>query len=146
MGDTRSSNDDVNNNYGSADVWIIKINSNGDLLWEKSYGGSSFDGVQAIHRTDDGYIVAGNSRSTNNNLEQNNGQNDAWVFKINEFGVLNWQSTIGGSNIDLLMDITQLASGSIICVGNTASSDLEIAENKGLTDLLIIEAKPFQNL
>ena len=145
VGDTRSSNDDVNNNYGSADVWIIKINSNGDLLWEKSYGGSSFDGVQAIHRADDGYIVAGNSRSINYNLEQNNGQNDAWFFKINEFGVIKWQSTIGGSNIDLLMDITQLTSGSIICVGNTASSDLEIAENKGLTDLLIVEAKPFQN-
>jgi hypothetical protein len=141
-GDSRSNNIDLSTNSGAADVWIIKINSDGDLLWEKTFGGSSFDGVKAIHKTQDNeFLVAGNSRSSDGNLTKNNGQNDAWVFKINAQGNIKWQTSVGGSNVDLLMGITELNSGSIIAVGNTNSSDIDISENKGFSDVLIIKAK-----
>ena len=141
-GDSRSNNIDLSTNSGAADVWIIKINSDGDLLWEKTFGGSSFDGVKAIHKTQDNeFLVAGNSRSSDGNLTENNGQNDAWVFKINAQGNIKWQTSVGGSNVDLLMGITELNSGSIIAVGNTNSSDIDISENKGFSDVLIIKAK-----
>ncbi|MDA0316778.1 MAG: hypothetical protein O2906_06375 [Bacteroidetes bacterium] len=141
-GDSRSNDIDLTTNNGAADVWIIKINSNGDLLWEKTFGGSSFDGVKAIHKTQNNeFLVAGNSRSSDGNLTKNNGQNDAWIFKINAQGNVMWQRTIGGNNIDLLMGVTELNNGSIIGVGNTNSSDIDISENKGFSDLLIIKAK-----
>ena len=142
VGDSRSNDRDVNTNNGAADIWMIKINSNGELLWEKPFGGSSFDGVKAIYKTQNNeFLVAGNSRSSDGNLNQNNGQNDAWIFKINAQGHLKWQATVGGSNVDLLMGVTQLENGTIIAVGNTNSSDLDISENKGFSDVLIIKAK-----
>ncbi|MGB0769587.1 MAG: hypothetical protein ACPGPB_02420 [Flavobacteriaceae bacterium] len=141
-GDSRSNDIDLTTNNGAADVWIIKINSNGDLLWEKTFGGSSFDGVKAIHKTQNNeFLVAGNSRSSDGNLTKNNGQNDAWIFKINAQGNVMWQKTIGGNDVDLLMGITELNNGSIVGVGNSNSSDIDISENKGFSDVLIIKAK-----
>lgn len=143
VGDSRSVDTDVLYNNGAADIWIIKINADGQLIWEKTYGGTSFDGVQSIQKTlNNYYIVAGNSRSSDVNLENNNGQNDAWFFKIDSQGVLKWQNSVGGSDIDLLMDIVELENGTIIAVGNSNSNDLDISENNGFTDLLIIEAIP----
>ena len=142
-GNTRSNNIDVNLNNGAADIWILKITPNGEILWEKTYGGNSFEAAKSVHQTtDNGFVIAGNSRSDNNDLTKNNGQNDGWIFKINQDGILQWQSSIGGSNIDLLMDSTQLQDGSIVAVGNTSSSDLDILENKGFTDLLLIRLNP----
>ena len=142
-GNTRSNNIDVNLNNGAADIWILKITPNGEILWEKTYGGNSFEAAKSVHQTtDNGFVIAGNSRSDNNDLTKNNGQNDGWIFKINQDGILQWQSSIGGSNIDLLMDSTQLQDGSIVAVGNTSSSDLDISENKGFTDLLLIRLNP----
>lgn len=142
-GNTRSNNIDVSLNNGAADIWILKITPNGEILWEKTYGGNSFEAARSIHQTtDNGFVIAGNSRSDNNDLTKNNGQNDGWIFKINQDGILEWQTSIGGSNIDLLMDSTQLLDGSIVAVGNTSSSDLDISENKGFTDLLLIRLNP----
>ena len=141
-GDSRSNDIDLSTNNGAADVWIIKLNSEGDLLWEKTFGGSSFDGIKAIYKTQNNeFLVAGNSRSSDGNLTKNNGQNDAWIFKINAQGNIKWQTSIGGSNVDLLMGITELNDGNIIGVGNTNSSDIDISENKGFSDVLIIKAK-----
>ena len=142
-GNTRSNNIDVSSNNGAADIWILKITPNGEILWEKTYGGNSFEAAKSVHQTtDNGFVIAGNSRSDNNDLTKNNGQNDGWIFKINQDGILQWQTSIGGSNIDLLMDSTQLQDGSIVAVGNTSSSDLDISENKGFTDLLLIRLNP----
>ena len=142
-GNTRSNNIDVSSNNGAADIWILKITPNGEILWGKTYGGNSFEAAKSVHQTtDNGFIIAGNSRSDNNDLTKNNGQNDGWIFKINQDGILQWQTSIGGSNIDLLMDSTQLQDGSIVAVGNTSSSDLDISENKGFTDLLLIRLNP----
>ena len=54
-----SSNGDVSENQGNEDYWIVKVDAEGTLLWEKSYGGSSLDVVRKIKQTSDGgYIVA----------------------------------------------------------------------------------------
>ena len=49
-------------------------------------------------------------------------------------------TSVGGSNIELLMDVVELENGNIISVGNASSSDFDILENNGFSDLLIIEA------
>ncbi|MEC8323351.1 MAG: hypothetical protein VXZ57_01635, partial [Bacteroidota bacterium] len=142
-GDSRSHDFDISTNYGGADIWVVKINTDGELLWEKSFGGGNFDGVQAIRVAQNGgFLIAGNSRSSDGDLSENKGQNDAWLFKISNHGSLEWQASAGGSNIELLMDVAELENGNIISVGNTSSSDFDVLENKGFSDLLIIEASP----
>ena len=141
VGDTRSSDVDVSLNNGAADIWILKISAEGDLIWEKTIGGSSFDVARAIYKTqDNGFLIAGSSRSLDNGFE-NKGQNDALILKIDENGNLLWQKTAGGSEIDFLYDVVELNNKLIIAVGESSSSDQDILENKGFTDALVIQIK-----
>lgn len=140
VGVTRSSDGDVSFNHGAADLWAIKIDGEGTLIWEKTYGGSSFDAGNAITRSSNGgYLIAGNSRSADGDVSLNQAQNDAWILKIADDGQLQWEKTIGGSQIDLAHSLTALADGTIIAVGESASGDFDVMENKGFTDLLTIK-------
>ena len=140
VGDTRSSEQDVSLNNGAADLWLVKISDDGDVLWNSSIGGSNFDVGRSIDLTfDGGFIIVGSSRSSDGDVLQNQGQNDAWIVKINTFGELLWETTVGGSEIDFAYDSVQLNNGTIIAVGETNSSNGDILENKGFTDVLIIK-------
>ncbi len=140
VGNTRSNDKDVSLNKGASDLWLIKINDNGDIVWEKVLGGSSFDAGRSVSKTqDNGFIISGNSRSTDGDLKENKGQNDAWVIKIDANANIIWQKTIGGSGIDLVYDAVELNNNSIIAVGESNSSNQDIVKNQGFTDLLIIQ-------
>ena len=77
--------------YTSVDFWIIKISESGDLVWEKSFGGSQIDEARAIIKTDDGnYIIAGDTRSSDNDISQNKGAADLWLIKISTHKFLLW--------------------------------------------------------
>jgi len=142
VGDTRSSDVNVSSNNGGADLWITKINPDGDLLWEKTLGGSSFDVGRSVFKTEDnGFLIAGSSRSADGDVNENQGQNDAWALKIDSNANLQWQKTIGGSDIDFANDAIELTDGSIIAVGETSSNNGDIINNQGFTDLLIIKLK-----
>ena len=141
-GDTRSSDLDISQNNGAADLWVIKITPEGTLLWEKTLGGSSFDVGRSVSKTqDNGFIISGSSRSTNASFSSNKGQNDAWVIKLNSGGDLEWQKTIGGSEVDFFYDTVELNDQTVVAVGDSNSSNEDIYENKGFTDLLILKLK-----
>lgn len=138
LGDTRSTDQDISSNNGAADMWLIKISESGNLLWEKTYGGSSFDVGRHISQTfDGGYLLTGSSRSVDGDVDTNKGQNDVWILKINNTGDIQWQKTVGGSEIDFAYGIIELNDGAIIAVGETNSNDGDVLENKGFSDLLI---------
>ena len=139
VGDTRSANKDVSKNNGAADIWVLKISTEGTLIWEKTYGGTNFDVARTVSKTqDNSFLIAGSSRSLDNGFK-NVGKNDALILKIDANGKLLWQKTIGGSEIDFLYSITTLNDGSIVAVGESSSADIDITENKGFTDALIIK-------
>lgn len=139
-GDTRSNDNDISQNKGAADLWLIKISPTGNLIWEKTIGGSNFDVARAIENSqNNGFIISGSSRSSDIDVSENKGQNDAWILKTDNNGNLLWETTVGGSNIDFSYDVAELANGSVIAVGDTASNDGDIIENKGFSDLLIIK-------
>lgn len=138
-GDTRSNDNDISINKGAADLWLIKISPEGNLLWEKTIGGSSFDVARSIIKSQDNrFILAGSSRSNDMDVSINKGQNDAWILEVDDNGNLLWETTIGGSNIDFAYSVAQLNDGSIVGVGDSTSNDGDIIENKGFTDLLLI--------
>ncbi|UKM65831.1 hypothetical protein GSB9_02402 [Flavobacteriaceae bacterium GSB9] len=138
VGDTRSNDKDVSFNNGAADLWVIKISPSGELIWEKTYGGSSFDVGRSVSKTKDGgFIIAGSSRSADGNLASNNGQNDSWIVKLDSNGNLKWQQTVGGSDTDFAYDAIELNNGNIITVGESSSSDIDTTKNQGFSDLLI---------
>ena len=114
----------------------------GELIWEKTFGGSSFDVGRSIFKTQDNdFLISGSSRSLDGDLNVNNGQNDAWVLKINANANLEWQTTVGGSFFDFTYDAIELDDKTVIAVGESNSSNFDITENKGFTDLLILKIK-----
>lgn len=141
VGDTRSSDQDVAINNGGADLWLLKISTEGNLIWEKTYGGTNFDVARSISKTqDNGFLISGYSRSSNNDFT-NLGQSDAWVLKVNNTGNKLWEKFVGGSENDFLFDAIELNNQSIIAVGESSSSDADIPGNKGFSDALIIKTK-----
>jgi hypothetical protein len=133
---------DVSQTNGAADLWLIKITPEGTLLWEKTMGGTNFDVGRSISKTqDNGFLISGSSRSNDGNLTTNKGQNDAWVLKIDRAGDLEWQKSIGGSETDFFNAVVELNNQTIVAVGDSNSSNEDISENKGFTDLLILKLK-----
>ncbi|MEN8194250.1 MAG: hypothetical protein ABFS12_15625 [Bacteroidota bacterium] len=142
VGDTRSTDIDITTNNGYSDIWVIKMSDQGDKIWQKTYGGSSFDSAASIYMTDtNDFVIAGNSRSNDIDLDENKGQNDIWLFKINTSGTLIWQKTFGGTMIDKAYDVIENSDNHLIAVGESSSNDYDINENNGFTDALIIEIK-----
>ncbi|HLP65514.1 hypothetical protein [Flavobacterium sp.] len=91
-----------------------------EILWEKSYGGLHADYLMdALPTADYGFILAGSSLSnkTGNKSDNNKGDLDYWVWKMNENGDLDWQKSFGGSGSDLLQSIALTNDGGFILAG-----------------------------
>ena len=93
---------------GEYDLWVITINKLGSVKWQKSYGGSEDDKAYSILTTDDGYIVAGTTKSFGN------GGLDAWVLKLDDDGNIQWQKSYGGSEDDEIRQILPVDEGYIV--------------------------------
>ncbi len=119
------------NNKGDLDYWVWKMNEDGDLDWQKSFGGSGSDLLQSIALTNDGgYVLAGVS-SSNIGLDKKDnsrGEDDFWVIKLNAKGGEEWQVTVGGNGQEKLHSIQITRDGGYI-LGGTSSSD-KSAEKK----------------
>ncbi len=102
------------------DFWVLKLNSNGTVAWQKTYGGTNsdyaYDQANSIPQTaDGGYIVAGDT------LSFGAGAADFWVLKLNSNGTVAWQKTYGGTKVDYANSIQQTADGGYIVAGYTNS-------------------------
>jgi len=111
-------NTESSGNYeGDSDVYLIKIDKNGNKIWQKTFGGSDFDYADAITPTKDGgFIVAGYTESIDN------GESDVYLIKIDKNGNEIWQKTFGGSDFDYADTITPTKDGGFIVAGYTESS------------------------
>ncbi len=130
VGVTESGSPHIENNKGISDFLVIKIDLNGGILWQKTYGGSNVDECKKIIKTSDGgYLLGGNSRSSDGDLNNNNGELDVWVLKINVNGDIQWQTNIGGSKSDYANTILEDKNGNFLIAGETYSFDFDAIEN-----------------
>jgi hypothetical protein len=78
-----STDGDVTGNHGGYDYWVVKLDSRGEIEWQKCFGGSDYDNATTIRQTSDGgYVLAGYSSSTNGDVTGNHGENDCWIVKL----------------------------------------------------------------
>lgn len=141
-GHSFSNDQDVANNHGGSDIWVIKVNDDGNIVWEKNFGGSDFDDARGIARTlDNGFIISGNSKSIDVDLTENKGENDLWVFKIDHKGNLKWQYSFGGSSLDFGFDAIETSDGKVVLVGEIESPSINGISNKGKKDAVVIKLK-----
>ena len=125
-GSTGSSDGDVESgNHGSNDIWIIKTDDYGNLIWEKTFGGSDSDRLDALIESNDStcYFI-GRSYSTDGDVQSGNqGYGDHWLVKLNTAGEIIWGKTFGGSNVERLANIQLTPEGDILVLSRTSSND-----------------------
>jgi hypothetical protein len=121
-GYTASSNGDVSQHQGNGDYWIVKVDAAGNLLWEKSYGGSSQDFARSIQQTSDGgYIVAGVTESNDGDVSGYHDQTDAWILKLDASGNMIWQRCLGGELTEDPCGVVQTSDGGYVVIALSSS-------------------------
>jgi len=139
-GFTSSNDGDVSANNGGRDAWIMKLNSQGDLIWQKCLGGTGLDEAYSIiQATDGGFVIAGYTDSNDNNVSGHHGGGDAWVVKIDSIGNIIWQKCLGGLNIESAHSIIQTQDKGFAVVGYTESNNGDVSGNNGGNDVWIVK-------
>lgn len=126
--DSQSSGDKSQNGWNSStDYWIIKVDSVGNVQWDKTYGGTDADYLSTLIQTNDGgYILGGNSYSNigGDKTENNRGASntfDYWFLKLDANGNKQWDKTFGGNGDDISTCVKQTFDGGYIVGGRSGS-------------------------
>ncbi|WP_185290801.1 T9SS type A sorting domain-containing protein [Chryseobacterium lactis] len=99
-------------NFGEGDYWIVKLDKNGKVEWEKNYGGKGDDHIRTLALTSTGYIIGGESRSerSGNKTVGIEEGTDLWLISLNERGDEQWQKSYNFKNRDVLMGMSVIHS------------------------------------
>lgn len=119
VGDSNSniSGDKTENSKGGYDFWIVKINSSGTIIWDKTIGGSDDEFAVSIKETaTNDLVIAGDSASniSGDKTENSRGFTDAWVVKINSMGTFIWDKTLGGDADEEVIGIELTSDGGYV--------------------------------
>jgi len=130
----------LNNN----DYWIVKVDKDGNKLWDKVYGGNLSDYLTSLAVTADGGCILGgysNSPISFNKTEAFKGITDYWLVKIDSSRNVQWDRTLGGTLGDYLSSVQQTADGGYIVGGtsNSNSSTTKTENSKGAQDYWIMK-------
>lgn len=134
-GSTTSNNGQVTANYGGTDAWLVKLDLSGNLVWQKTYGGTGYDMFKKLQLTSDGGIIAvGATYSNDGVVSGNHGNADVWIVKTDATGNLAWQHCYGGSSEDKGTDIKEITGDGYVVNSYTRSTDGNITLNHGGAD------------
>ncbi|WP_299675024.1 T9SS type A sorting domain-containing protein [uncultured Dokdonia sp.] len=109
-----------------SDFWFVRLDNQGEIIWDRVIGTSDFDFVKSVDYTnDDGFIVIANNVATSLSgdlTEVTNGSTDAWVFKLDAQGIIEWQNSFGGTDLDAPVYIEQTTDGGYITLIRSRSN------------------------
>jgi hypothetical protein len=102
----------TSSNYGEGDYWIVKLDKNGKVEWEKNFGGKGDDHIRTLALTSTGFIIGGESRSerSGNKTVGIEEGTDLWLISLNERGDEQWQKSYNFKNRDILMGMSVIHS------------------------------------
>jgi hypothetical protein len=148
---SNASGEKTQNSKGGSDFWIVKLDSKGNIQFDKTIGGGNNDGITAIQQTSDGgYILGGDSRSnkSGDKSENSRGGEDYWIVKIDGSGNIQFDKTYGGSDDDFLTSLQQTTDGGFILGGFSFSnkSGDKSQNSKGRDDFWVIKVDARGNI
>jgi hypothetical protein len=129
-----STDGDVPTIHGQTDVWVVKLNNLGNVVWNKVYGGTAHETGWSVRTTPDGgCVVAGVTGSNNGDVSGNHQSlgvfGDAWVIKLDQQGGLQWQRCYGGTYNEIAFGIDLTKDGGYLVAGFAESGDFDVSCN-----------------
>jgi hypothetical protein len=138
------------NTWGLSDYWIVKIDSLGNKIWDKDFGGTNNDYLHSIFQTaDGGYLLAGysSSDSSGDKSENTKGDFDYWIIKIDSSGNKQWDKDFGGTGDDELFSAVKTTDEGFLLGGYSYSdSSGDKTQNSwGMDDYWILKTDSLGN-
>jgi hypothetical protein len=131
IGETASTDGDISGHHGNWDMWVVKLEYDGEIEWQKCYGGYWGDSGIGINQTEDGgYIIGGKTKSPDGDVLcelHSEYDSDAWVIKTDGQGNIEWQHCYGGTYWDAAGEVMSTDDGGYIIEGFTASNDGDVS-------------------
>ncbi|MBX7241612.1 MAG: T9SS type A sorting domain-containing protein [Bacteroidia bacterium] len=147
LGFTDSQDGDIGFHHGGWDFWMVKTDTLGNLIWEKTLGGSNLDaGYDIIHTTDGGFLMTGQARSADGDASGYQGEWDVWLVKTDASGNIEWQKMMGGTGSDGAYKILATANSEYYVAAWTASADGDVTGHLGGVDAWIIKTDTYGNI
>jgi hypothetical protein len=145
---------DVSGNRGEIDFWVVKLTNSGNLVWQKSLGGSGSDYAYAVTATSDGgcavagYTISNNKDVTGYHKDPSSAwyYTDYWVVKVDGSGNLVWQKALGGSYSDTAFALTTTGDGGYVVAGYSVSSDGDVTAKNGGQDFWVVKLNGLGNI
>jgi hypothetical protein len=142
IGNTTSNDGDVSGVHGTeSDIWVVKLDRNGNIIWQKCLGGTNNEYANGIKQTPDGgFIIIGDTFSWDGDVQGSHVmpvapggflKPDIWVVKLDQYGAIEWQKCLGGSMNDNGYDIELTAAGDYMVSGGTYSTDGDVTGYHG---------------
>ncbi|MBC8489253.1 MAG: T9SS type A sorting domain-containing protein [Bacteroidetes bacterium] len=144
-GKTGSQDGDVSFLHGNKDIWLARIDSIGNILWERSYGGSSYDMEgKIIQATDGNFYICGAVSSYDGDVQSgNHGDYDVWVVKIDQDGEIIWEKCYGGSGREDFTNIKLLNNGNLLISCSSTSDDGDLPAHYHAYDAWLFVISPY---
>jgi len=124
-----STDGDVTGNHGKSDIWVVRTDHTGSIVWKKCYGGSGDECPYVIKPIGEGsFLIGGYSTSNDGDVSGNHSQpfpatSDMWLIKISGDGTLLWQQCFGGIAAECIRDVLILVDGQLMLIGFSGTSD-----------------------
>jgi hypothetical protein len=121
--------------FGSSDVLLVKVDPDGNMEWNQTYGGAGLDSVSAIIETADGGFILGCSTTS-----FGMGSADFWLIKVDSTGSIEWNYTYGGAGTEFSNSLVATVDGGYVLAGSTSSF------GAGSADVFLVKVDTIGNL
>lgn len=158
MGTETSNDGDISGHIGapgSLNIWIVKTDSLGNKIWDKSFGGTSGEYGCRIFQKDNGNIVfTGSTSSIDGHVSGNHvwpqnplvGTRDFWIVEVDSNLNIIWQKCLGGTEYDEMRDAIQTFDGGYLVIGKTESNDGDVSGFHGDIDYWAVKLDSIGNI
>ncbi len=143
FGYTFSTDGDIQSgNNGYSDLWVVKINSEGNIIWENTYGCTGYDDPRDMILTpDDGFIMINRIGIGGGDVTNFYGVGDVWMCKCDSLGNIEWENTLGNHGLDNCVSLLINGDNNIMMMGGTQKHGdiVECFPDEAWSDVWLIE-------
>jgi len=142
-GYTDSNDGDVSGNHSSdEDMWVIKLDNNGQKTWQSTLGGTNMEEAYSVAEVaDGGYMICGFAFSNDGDITGNHGDKDFWVVKVSGTGKKLWQKSFGGPGTDWASSIITTKDGGFVTAGFSTANGGDVTGISGWSKGWVVKFK-----